>query len=628
MNKQDNIIDIVKIIEEHPLARFSNNVQLNSKIANKCKLNFTTDEQKLFLSSFYCYLNHNNNEFIINLDNIWKWIGFSRFDNTVRLVKNEFKELIDYKILLLFSEEQKKDHGGSNKETILLTIKCFKKLCLKARTKKADEIHDYYIKMEEIMHEIMDEESTELKTLLLKKDQEIVSTKEKTMINAYHLKPIVYLATVENDTIKFGFTNDIKTRYNTHKKEIGQQFVLEYVVETVHNRELEQMIKDNFKDKRIEKEYNKKLQTELLKLDQLLTIEKLYKTAVLYRDSFDNGKIIRELSDENEFLKNEIKNLKIRSDAEKDGKYLYVQETNKVDHYIIDVTDNLNINCAKLYNVPNSKKIKKMTYLLLDAFRINENTFEALFSIIKDTIDYSSLAYNYYKIDKNDIYRFTYLQKYVNRNEQDKIIINENKEFVGNSIYQKYIDERLEYGQNYKTAIVSLHEDMKQWFDKNYPDVKFKNLQERIVKDDISRNFPKLIGIDKSIINTYDTNKKRQLSSYPGFIGIRIKCDNKTSNNIYSKEIYQEYFKECIECTNCPDDRIFKTELLNNFITFVSKKYTIHKDTKGSIRYTISFINEFIKEIKEELGICLNLELRCNKGKSKYHGGFLGIKLK
>jgi hypothetical protein len=38
-----------------------------------------------------------------------------------------------------------KQNGGHNKQTILLTIKCFKSLCLKAQTKKAGEIHEYYM---------------------------------------------------------------------------------------------------------------------------------------------------------------------------------------------------------------------------------------------------------------------------------------------------------------------------------------------------------------------------------------------------------------------------------------------------------------------------------------------------
>ena len=35
-------------------------------------------QQKLFVSSFYCYLNYDKNkDFVIDLDNVWKWLGFS-----------------------------------------------------------------------------------------------------------------------------------------------------------------------------------------------------------------------------------------------------------------------------------------------------------------------------------------------------------------------------------------------------------------------------------------------------------------------------------------------------------------------------------------------------------------------
>jgi hypothetical protein len=45
----------------------------------------------------------------------------------------------------------------------LLTIKCFKSLCLKAQTKKAGEIHEYYMKLEEVLHKVMEEEAVEFK---------------------------------------------------------------------------------------------------------------------------------------------------------------------------------------------------------------------------------------------------------------------------------------------------------------------------------------------------------------------------------------------------------------------------------------------------------------------------------
>jgi hypothetical protein len=60
---------------------------------------------------------------------------------------------IDYKKSLCDSAQQSIHvKGGHNKEIIMLTIKAFKSFCLKAGTKKANEVHDYFMKLEEILH--------------------------------------------------------------------------------------------------------------------------------------------------------------------------------------------------------------------------------------------------------------------------------------------------------------------------------------------------------------------------------------------------------------------------------------------------------------------------------------------
>jgi phage anti-repressor protein len=72
--------------------------------------------------------------------------------------------------------------GGHNKETFMLNIKTFKKYCLKAGTKKADEIHEYYIKLEETLQEVIQEESNELKLQLEQKEhqlEDVIKNKEK-----------------------------------------------------------------------------------------------------------------------------------------------------------------------------------------------------------------------------------------------------------------------------------------------------------------------------------------------------------------------------------------------------------------------------------------------------------------
>jgi hypothetical protein len=48
----------------------------------------------------------------------------------------------------------------------MLNIKTFKLLCIKTETKKANEIHEYFVKLEEILNEVIQEECIELKQQL------------------------------------------------------------------------------------------------------------------------------------------------------------------------------------------------------------------------------------------------------------------------------------------------------------------------------------------------------------------------------------------------------------------------------------------------------------------------------
>lgn len=159
-------LDIVKLIEENPITKLTNVYQ--SKLINKIKNKFSTEEQKLFVASFYCYLNYKKEDFVIDLNGIWKWIGFSSKHKAKELLLKYFTIEIDYKILLNLSGEQVKTNGGAglNKEQILMTIKTFKKFCMKANTKKSGQIHEYFINLEEALHETVDEETNELRLQL------------------------------------------------------------------------------------------------------------------------------------------------------------------------------------------------------------------------------------------------------------------------------------------------------------------------------------------------------------------------------------------------------------------------------------------------------------------------------
>ena len=120
-------IDISQLIERNPLTRLSRDYQ--NKFINRIKVSFSDNEQKMFVSSFYCYLNYNSkNDFVVDFDSVWKWLGFSRKSHCKTLLEKCFVENIDYKV----SQDHTKDSfaaaaakpldiGGRPTNKILLT---------------------------------------------------------------------------------------------------------------------------------------------------------------------------------------------------------------------------------------------------------------------------------------------------------------------------------------------------------------------------------------------------------------------------------------------------------------------------------------------------------------------------
>ena len=232
----DASLNIVELIENNPITRLTNTYQ--HKLLTKIKANFSDNEQQMFIASFYCYLNHDTRQdFVIDLDDVWSWLGFSTKQKAKDLLENYFIIDKDYKSLLNQQVRQKQEtRGGHNKVTIMLNIGTFKKFCLKASTKKADEIHDYYIKLEETLHEVLQEESQELQLQLQQKNTELQQQvlgsekekdklREKTLLEQFppNTQCVYYglidnVSTTQEKLIKFGNSNNLKQRVKQHKE--------------------------------------------------------------------------------------------------------------------------------------------------------------------------------------------------------------------------------------------------------------------------------------------------------------------------------------------------------------------------------------------------------------------------
>jgi phage anti-repressor protein len=222
----DISFNIVGFIESNPVAKLSSTY--NNKLLTKIRENFNETQQQLFISSFYTYLNyHPTNDFVIDLDDVWKWLGFQQKYHAKTCLEKNFVTERDYKMSLPQLRERSK--GGQNRQTILLNIKTFKLFCIKAGTTKANEIHEYFVKLEELLHETVNEECAELKqqlenqVLISQNQQDIL--KENTLLKQFPANvQCVYYGKTENKSkngepvIKFGCSNFLCDRVKSHKK--------------------------------------------------------------------------------------------------------------------------------------------------------------------------------------------------------------------------------------------------------------------------------------------------------------------------------------------------------------------------------------------------------------------------
>ena len=360
-----NSLNIVELIENNPITRLTGTYQ--HKLLTKIKDNFTDNERQMFVASFYCFLNYDpKNDYVVDLDNVWKWLGFSSKQKAKDLLERVFIVNKDYKFLspedskakvLLNQEFRQKNHtrGGHNKETIILTIRTFKLFCLKAGTKKAEEIHEYYIKLEDLLQEVIHEESNELKLLLEQKNIELENIekdkdkiREKTLLEQFpNNTQCVYYGTIENVSdkneklIKFGNSNHLKNRVIKHR-DTYKNFCLVNAFKVENKLQIENAIKEH--DFFIERMRNLTIKNnkyvELLNVDDISfieldkTIKEIIKGIEYSPENYiklleDNKMLKKELEEKNKLTNNDLL-LKVENDRLKIENLKLIKKYNKL----------------------------------------------------------------------------------------------------------------------------------------------------------------------------------------------------------------------------------------------------------------------------------------------------------
>jgi MSV199 domain len=316
----------------------------DDKLFKLLESNMNTEDQKLFIKSFYLYLEHGNKEdvYVINLEDIYEWLGYSRKDPAKRLLINNFQENIHYIIQkddILFKsishvsvENTIDTKKGRKTENILLNINTFKKLCMKASTKRADEICDYYLKMENIYHQYIKEKISETnnKLIELKNNNKIefIKAKNNQLLTEYENESGAYILLLEPNIIdeslyfNFGSTNNITRRMKEHKNDFKDKIPYLYLFySTKHYLNMEQKIRNDYFISKNKIKYNNHNEMFVLNnnKDSLEYLNKLFKNII---------KIIKEQFESMIDNSIELKKLEIK-EKELETKQIEIQETEK-----------------------------------------------------------------------------------------------------------------------------------------------------------------------------------------------------------------------------------------------------------------------------------------------------------
>lgn len=176
-----NQIIAPKAINFKELVKNSNttlSLNLQSKMINILNTEFTEEEQRWYIANLYIYMNyHPTNDYPINLEDVFKMIGFANKGNAKRTLENNFIKDEDYKSSFLPTE--KREIGGSLNEQLMLNTDTFKSLCIIAKTDRGKQIRKYYVKLENIYNKIIKQEIEDKQSQLEEKQSQLEETESQ-----------------------------------------------------------------------------------------------------------------------------------------------------------------------------------------------------------------------------------------------------------------------------------------------------------------------------------------------------------------------------------------------------------------------------------------------------------------
>lgn len=135
-------IDLIDLIENNPIKL---NGVYDNEILNVIQTECSEFQQKMYIAFSYCQFNFDNkNDYIIEVSNIWKWLGFSTKSEVINILQENYIQNKDY--IIMYHKMNDNDIG----ESYLLNFNTFKSFCNITITEKTIEINTFFTLLKKV----------------------------------------------------------------------------------------------------------------------------------------------------------------------------------------------------------------------------------------------------------------------------------------------------------------------------------------------------------------------------------------------------------------------------------------------------------------------------------------------
>ncbi|GAQ92650.1 hypothetical protein KFL_010840020 [Klebsormidium nitens] len=236
-------------------------------IAVDVDLNSRAELASVFIKAF----DDKGNEFPIDFDDAWRFLGYSTKANGLRKLKGGgFREGLDYRGTkggVIQTDEG--SYEGFAPDKYYMTINAFELFAMIAMTETGNKVRQFFRAMRDAYVEL---------THMLQSGTD----REQAYILTYEKKNCTYVAAIQQQPrlCKFGFTTNIKERYSAHRRTFTTPyfFELRHVVEADDPKKAEEIFKNfpDIKDNVQQLKIGGSIQRETSLMPDTMTEERLY----------------------------------------------------------------------------------------------------------------------------------------------------------------------------------------------------------------------------------------------------------------------------------------------------------------------------------------------------------------